>query len=570
MIVGVDLGGMGSFRTPASIRSGRRRLGAAVPADARDRVWLALALCPGVVAVAVYLATNPYPAHGAGLYTKIATEIVANGYAPPARIPGYTAAGVPFAYPPLQFYVFATLLDLGADPLAVARLLPGVAVVAFLIPIYLLGRDLAGSRPAGTAAAAMVALNPQILEWHVTAGGVVRAFGFLYATVAVYAGYRAFAARGRGTGSPWRTVAVAGVAFGLTLLTHPVYSLFVVVTLVTFWAVADRSPRGLGRGLAVGLGGTLLAAPWLWWVVATHGPGVFAAASGTHGGVGGGSGALVGDLSFGLEVVVIVAVYLLYRRAVLLPAWLVVAELLFKQPRFAYLVGALVVPAAAVIFVRTRAVGSGTVGSEAGDLDPDSNAHGPNLADPNAGASIPRLGGVDRRAAAAAVVIVLGTIVGGGYFAYEATLASDPSTPEYIDSDSVAAMEWAAAETDPGATFVILGDAAEWFPALTDRTILVGHWGVEWEAPAAFERQEAAYEAVSRCDTVDCVERETARVGDDAPAYVYVPKGQYTIRGEAFAQSGGVERAFGRADGWERAYENDGVVIYESTGGSTG
>lgn len=534
------------------VGSAVRRLGSAVPVDARDRVWLALGVLPGVVAVAVYLATNPYPAHGAGLYTKIAGEILANGYAPPARIPGYTAAGVPFAYPPLQFYVFATLLDLGADPLAVARLLPGVGVVAFLVPIYLLGRDLADSRPAGTAAAAMVALNPQILEWHVTAGGIVRAFGFLYALVAVSAGYRVFAGRTPEGRTPRGAVAVAGVAFGLTLLTHPVYSLFVVASLVLFWAVSDRSPRGLGRGLAVGLGGTLLAAPWLWWVVATHGPGVFAAASGTHGGVGGGSGALVGDLSVGLEVVVVAAVYLASRRAFLLPAWFVAVELLFVQPRFAYTVGAVLVAAAAVAVVRARGVGSGRV--ESGTVASGSGA----------------LDGVDRRAAAAAAVIVLGTVVGGGYFAYEATLASDPSTPEYIDSDSVAAMEWAAAETDPEATFVVLGDAAEWFPALTDRTILVGHWGVEWEAPAAFERQEAAYEAVSRCDTVDCVERETARVGDDAPAYVYVPKGQYTIRGEAFVQSGAVERAFGRADSWERAYENDGVVIYESTGRSAG
>ena len=539
--LGVDLRGMGSFRTSAAIRSGRRRLGSAAPVDARDRVWLALAVLPGVVAVAIYLATNAYPAHGAGLYTKIAGEILANGYAPPARIPGYTASGVPFAYPPLQFYVLAVLLDLGADPLAVARLLPGAAVIAVLIPVYLLGRDLADSRPAGAAAAALVALNPQILEWHVTAGGVVRAFGFLYAMVAVYAGYRIFAARDSAADGPWRAVAVGAVAFGLTLLTHPVYSLFVVASLTLFWGVVDRSPHGLGRGLAVGLGGTLLAAPWLWWAVATHGPGAFVAASGTHGGVGGGSGALAGDLSAGLEVVVLAAVYLAYRRAFLLPVWVVAAELLFVQPRFAYTVGALLVPAAAVAVVRTRAVGSEAVGVGPGVFD-----------------------GVDRRAAAAAAVLVVGTVAGGGYFAYETTLVSDPSTPEYIDSDSIEAMEWAAAETDSEATFVVLGDAAEWFPALADRTILIGHWGVEWETPAAFERQEAAYEAVSGCQSLACVERATAGVGADAPAYVYVPKGTYTIRGEVAVQSGAIERSLERDGGWERAYENDGVVIYES------
>ena len=43
------------------------------PFDARDRPWLALAVLPGVVAAAIYLATNAYPAYSAGLYAKIAT-----------------------------------------------------------------------------------------------------------------------------------------------------------------------------------------------------------------------------------------------------------------------------------------------------------------------------------------------------------------------------------------------------------------------------------------------------------------------------------------------------------------
>ena len=528
-------------RLAARIRRVCRRLGAPVHADDRDRVWLALALLPGVVAVAIYLVTNPYPAHGAGLYTKIASVLAADGYVPPARIPDYTAAGVPFAYPPLQFYVLAVLLDLGADPLVVTRLLPGIGVVAALVPIYLLGRDSTDSRPAGAAAATLVALNPQILEWHVTAGGVVRAFGFLYAMIAVYAGSRIFAGRSPEDGSPWRAVAVGGFAFGLTLLTHPVYSLFVVVTLVLLWAVADRSPLGLGLGLAVGLGGTLLAAPWLWWVVATHGPEVFVAASGTHGGVGGGVGALVGGLPAGAEVVVVAAIYLLSRRSLLLPLWFVCVVLLFEQPRIAYVVGSVLLPAAVVVLVRERNLRSAAV-----------TPH------------FDRLGGVDARAAAAVGVLLLGTVVGGGYFAYETTLASDPSTPEYIDDDSIAAMEWAASETHPEATFVVVGDAAEWFPALADRTILIGHWGVEWESAATFERQEAAYEAVSRCDSVGCIERQVTGIGNDTPSYVYVPKGSYTIRGERTPRPASIHGSFARAGGWQLAYENDGVAVYEA------
>ncbi|MFC6737073.1 hypothetical protein ACFQEQ_12595, partial [Halolamina salina] len=121
------------------------RLSDRSPITREDAPWLGAALAAGLLAVVVYLATNPYPAYGAGLYLRIADAIAANGYAPPARIAGYTAEGVPFAYPPLQFYVLAVLLDLGADPVALARVLPSVGVLAALVPVYLLARDYAGS-----------------------------------------------------------------------------------------------------------------------------------------------------------------------------------------------------------------------------------------------------------------------------------------------------------------------------------------------------------------------------------------------------------------------------------------
>ncbi|WP_144906268.1 hypothetical protein [Halobellus captivus] len=586
---------MSESDSPAS--RGRRiftALRAAIPFDSDDGRWLALGLLPGVVAIAIYLATNPYPAYGAGLYAKISAELVANGYALPARIPGYTADGVPFAYPPLQFYLYALLLDIGGDPVAVSRFLPAVGMVTALVPTYLLGRDVAGSRPAGTAAAGLVALNPQILEWHLSAGGVVRAFAFCYALVAVYAGYRLFAFDGGaaapsnnepGGNNPSRyprgLVILGALAFGLTVLTHPVYSLFVVVSYVLFWLLCDRSISGFLTGLAVGLGGALLASPWLVWVLTTHGIDVFTAASGTHGGVGGGADALSGAVSVGTAVALVPAIYLLIRRDYLLPAWLVVVEVLFRQPRFAYTVGAVLIPATVVMVVRARDVDRDS--TSALDRDSTSAPHpdsGP-ITDRDSGPATDRKRAgtastpgtrpertalnADRRAVAAAIVILLGTVVGGAYFAYETTLVTDPSTPEFLDRESVEAMAWIQAETDPDATFVAMGDAAEWLPALTDRTLLVGFWGVEWVDSDRFAQQEAAYESVSRCQSVACVESIADDIGE-RPTHVYVPKGQYTVRGDTAAQFGTVERSFERSDRWERVYENDGVVIYAATG----
>ncbi|MGM0591285.1 MAG: glycosyltransferase family 39 protein, partial [Halobacteriota archaeon] len=114
-----------------------------------------------------------------------------------------------------------------------------------------------GSRPTAAAAAALVVLNPQTLEWHISAGGVVRAFGFLYALTAIYAGYHVFT-------SGTRRATLAGLfVFGLTVLTHPTYSLFVVASYLVFWVVLDRSAAGLLRGAVVGFGGAAMASPWL-------------------------------------------------------------------------------------------------------------------------------------------------------------------------------------------------------------------------------------------------------------------------------------------------------------------
>lgn len=500
----------------------------ALPVDDRDRPWIALAFLPGCVAVAVYLATNPYPAFGAGLYSEIAAQLAANGYVPPARIPGYTADGVPFAYPPLQFYLLAVLLDLGGDPVAIAEVLPSVGVLAALFPTYLLARDVTESRPAGTAAAAMVAVHPQILQWHISAGGVVRAFAFLYALTSIYAGYHVF-----GTGSR-RAIALGAVSFGLTVLTHPTYALFVVVSYLVFWVAEDRSATGLLRGATVGTGGVLIAGPWLGWVVTTHGLDIFAAAAGTHGGIGGGADELAGVSTYVL-VALVAAVALAVRREYLLPAWLVAAELSFQQPRFAHTVASLVFPAVGVTLVRN------------GDW-----------------LERPATGDLDVRALAAAVLVVW-TLGGGTYLAYEMTLVTDPSTPEFLDDEAVEAMEWVAEETDEDATFVVAGDAAEWFPASTDRTLLLGPWGVEWVSARAYDRHLDSFINLSTCQSADCVETTTEFL-DQRPDYVYVPKGRYTVRGETVVQFGTLERSFDRSPRWERAYENEGVVIYRAVG----
>ncbi|MBV0923898.1 glycosyltransferase family 39 protein [Halomicroarcula limicola] len=499
------------------------------PLSERDWPWLAWPLLVGLVVTAIYVATNAYPAFGAGLYTLTADAIRANGYALPATVPHYGPRGVPLAYPPLVFYALAVLRDLGAPTFATAMYLPPLITVAALVPAYLLGRDLLGDRRAGTAVALLVGLNPQVLQWHISAGGLVRAPAFLLALCGAYAALRIF----RDGETAWVPVGLLG--FVLVALTHPTYTLFVVLTYLLFWAGYDRSPLGLARGAVVGLGGALLVSPWLATVASTHGPGVFTGAAGTHGGVGGGLTQLLQyGPSFALLPVAAAVVLLLTRHRVV-GVWTLAVWLAFAQSRFTYAVGAVAVVASVVVL--TDRYGGGV------------------------GATVNANVGTAGRVAVAALLVVSAAGVAG--IGYEFA-GPDGTTPEFVDDRDVAAMEWAAEETPPDATFVVLGDAAEWFPAVAERTILVSPWGAEWRGPDTYGPHLGAFKNVSRCQSASCVERSLSAV-DARPDYLYVPKESYTVRGHDEQNVGTLDRSLALSGRYEPVFENEGVVVFRRT-----
>jgi hypothetical protein len=528
---------------------------------ARDLRWLAPVLLAGVAVAVVYLATNRYPAFGAGLYFAVVKELLACFPCLPATIPHYTAAGVPFAYPPAAYVLLTPLVAAGADPILVSRLVPPLWTVLYLVPAYLFARDLRDSRAVGAVAALLIAVNPQILQWHVSAGGVVRGFAMLVVLTGLYTGLRLFRTGDR------RWLAASTALFGLAVLTHPTYSLFFVTGYALLWATVDRSPRGFGRGLTVGIGGVLLASPWWLSVVATHGPTVFTAAAGTHGGIGGGIARLL-DASGWSLLVLAGGALLLAAGHVLLPAWLLASELLFIQPRFAYLVGSVVLAVLTVEHALPRIASSDRVAAAVGRVAAtvtgaaNRGSDGGNASSSGEGAASDGRGVVTTLALG---FLLVGALVGPAVFAAHVTVGSDSTTPQFVDGSDREAMAWARAETAPDATVVVLSDAAEWFPLYADRTMLVGPWGVEWRSQDAYDRQLDTFVEISACETVECVDSELAAAGV-APDYVYVPTDEYTIRGRRHAPTGLAAAMDGSAR-YERVFENDGVAVFRRTSG---
>lgn len=503
-----------------------------------ELLWLAPGLLAATFVAAGYLLTHPYPAFGAGLFFLMAERISDAGYALPATVPYYTPEGVPFAYPPLLFYVLAALGDLaGQDAIFFSRHLPVAFTIVYLVPFYWLARRLDFSKPQASVATLVLAVSPPVLQWHISAGGVVRAGAFLLALVGAYAGCRLFQ-----SGST-RWIAPTAVLVGLTALAHPLYLVFLLVTLAVFYVAFDRSVVGFVRGAAVGLGGLLIAAPWWTTVVATHGWEIFTSAAGTHGGIGeivslllsnpSGSPADAVGPPYLYVPTLFAGAYLVHRRRLLLPTWFAVVGLTVGKPRFLFFFGALFV--AALLF------------------DPVI----PGLRRARSGQ------GVTTQAVLSITLVVLLGSAGGVLYATSQldAHAGSPSLPSFIDDDDREAMAWVAANTDESARFVVLGDAAEWFPYFAGRPITVSPWGVEWVDAEQYFRQLGLFKQLSRCERETCVTATLAKA-NVRPEYVYVPKGTYTVRGMQHERGPRLAKSLRSSGRYRQVYENEGVVIF--------
>ena len=539
-------------------------LGRAAVLTARWK-WLLPGLVTGFCVYIAYLLTHPYPAFGAGLYLYMAEHAVAEPLGLPEYIPHYTERGVPFAYPPLMFYVnglFVTVF--GVDPVELARHLPPLASIAALVPFYLLGEELLDSRRQAGLATILLAVAPPVLQWQISAGGIVRGPAFLFVVAGLYTGVRLFRER-----DP-RWLGASVLLFGLTVLTHPTYTAFFGLSYIWMFLNFDRSVRGLGNGAAVAAGGFLLTAPWWITVARTHGIGVFTGAAGTHGGIGqqiidlfvaaisGNEGAtttqgfgvppgLVDFTSFGMAVITVWAfllfvgwLYLLtHENELFLTGWVVVVAALLAKPRFPFAIGALIGGAAYFRLVV------------------------PEIED--------RLDESQLRAAASAgltLVVVLAAVGSGVAYAGSQidAHAGSQSLPQFIDDDDVEAMAWTAENTDEDAEFVVLGDAAEWFPYKTERTMLVGPWGVEWEGQAEYEQHLGWFGNVSTCENETCLTDEMDEIGV-APDYVYVPSDEYTVRGMEDEMPAEMRDSLTDSPDYELVYENDGAMLFAYDGG---
>jgi hypothetical protein len=500
---------------PASARPLARQAWLATWEARAVTAGLAVALLVGVYLRFWLVASADFPVNDGGLFYVMTEELRHAHYAIPAYT-SYNAAGIPFAYPPLGFYVAGFIADVtGSSLFSVMRLLPAVISTLTIIAFFALSSALLGSRIEGVIATFAFAVLPRTFLWFVMGGGLTRAPGLLFAVLMFHQAYLMYT---RQRPSFIVTTTLCGA---LVVLSHGENAWFSVYTTALLLLFYGRNRRGVMHSVVVVLGVIVLTAPWWATVLHWHGPRVFLA-----GGEGGGYDNfswfplrtfLVSDEPY-LPVIAALGLMGVFvcvaQRTLFLPTWILAIMLL--NPRNPVTPAAVPLAMLAAIAVARLIV-------------PRLLELGRFASHPSTGAWGTSTSAVDRwrtraRKLAPFAAVGLMTVALSGYTALGARSFLKWSEIDVLSPAERSAMQWARANSPDTSRFLVLAftrpwfglDAtAEWFPALAQRPSVGTVQGYEWLPGRQFIKRAKRDAVLQKCKTrdVSCFENWATQSG---------------------------------------------------------
>ncbi len=473
-----------------------------------------------------------FPLHDGGLFYVIIQQLL-TVEAFPAFI-NYNALDIPFAYPPLAFYLSAGLVTLfNADITTVLFIFSGVLAALMVPAAYLLLRALLGDGALPIVAAVLFAATPNVVKMFNAGGGITRSLGavfmllFLWQLLGVYQ-----------TGG-WRRVPLTVIFGALTVVSHPAATFVAVKSGLVFFLFWGRNRKGLVQSGGVAV--SVLVASAVWWlpVVLTHGADVF-----VRGLQSGGQGVPVplllmvfphtGETIMAYTAVVanLALLYALFKRRWFFPVWIL----------------------ALVAF--------GSRGAEAARMVPFTALIVLMGADVVAGMQRPAVPAFRLQRYGERLIVSAFVVVGVLFVVFNAwTQGADYGTAFYrLTPEQITAMDWLRENTPADAAVVPLTQGTnwafdtvqEWLPALSQRESLITVQGMEWLPAEVYTGRIEANSALGECYTQDvaCLTAWQAE-HDITPDYLFVAL-PHTALARAIATSGDYELVY-----------DDSVQIYQ-------
>lgn len=477
-----------------------------------------------------------FPLLDGGLFYTMTSDLIDAGFRLPL-VTSYNHLDIPFAYPPLPFYLVGALHAWsGIELLELIRWLPVFFTILTIPAFGLLARRLF-EHPAQAALATLCfALLPRSYEWLIMGGGVTRAPAALFYILMAWALQRAFQQRS------WNASLLAALFGGLIVLCHPERALHAAATGLLFWLWLDHSRAGNLRALAIGAGSLLLSSPWWLTVLIRHGGQVFFNAAGAAGDRWLFWAPLL-QLNFTDETVPLLALLAVIGALLcwkqgqgLLGAWFLVT--LLVDPRSAPHILPVQISLLATLTLSSLLI--------------------PSLI--HSFLSSPPGRGLRYEMALFVYLLVLMLYNGQTNQLALNRLVLSPADRE--------AMTWVQEETPPGSRFLVLdwqesamlSPLQEWFPALTGRMNIVTIQGREWlTGPAHYNARLESYGELTRCMDED---------NDCTAAWVLLHGESYDYVYLALNPLGQVPKSPRLADSlyaipaYQVSYQSDDVIIF--------
>ncbi len=499
------------------------------------------------IALGAFMRFNPtllagFAINDGGMFAVMVDDLKAGNYRLPA-FTTYNQLDIPFAYPPLGFYLGRLAADLfGMETTDVMRFVPAFFASLSVPAFYWLALRLLKNKYIAALSTLFFALMPRALSWFVMGGGLTRSPGQFFMLLTLAFVIRLYEENRRAD------ILWAGLFGGLAVMSHPEAAVHTFVSAIFLWLMLSRKRTAFINSILVGMIVLLVTSPWWMTVIRYHGvePLFNAAATGAK-------ALAVFHLLFFVFTEETYATFIavlgligiahrLVRRDYLLPLWMAIP--FFVEGRSA-------AGPAAIPLAMLAAIGLAQVIFPALQASAGRDAEKPD-----------HVTGAERNVFLYVLLYLLFSTYQFGFRLSNATLYPP-------DRD---AMEWVGRNTPGDARFLVLSGTTsvscdsvlEWFPALTGRRSLYTVQGTEWTEGENFNTFVKDTYGVQACMDEDssCLD-ET--INPSEYDYVYVSR---ILRVNNCVPLD-AERTFPyfvesmRADGqFDVAYETDGVIIY--------
>lgn len=221
--------------------------------------------------------TNGFPLNDGGMFYTMVQDLKSNGYSLP-QFTTYNQADIPFAYPPLGFYIasfFGFLLD---SDLTVFLYLPALINTLSILAFYFFAKEILDSRITASLATVLYALSARAFLWQIMGGGVTRAFGMLFLLLMLWqltkllkSPYPYLGIKSSATGIDIKNLLFVIVFGASTVTSHPQTALHAALGGLLIFLFYGLHKRGIISAILVGLGVAILSSPWWLTILSKHG-----------------------------------------------------------------------------------------------------------------------------------------------------------------------------------------------------------------------------------------------------------------------------------------------------------